>query len=61
LEADRIEDKEQLSFWKHVQIQNRIQTKIPSSKSAFQFEPNLLDIQTSLDKSDQIPQNSNLP
>jgi hypothetical protein len=56
-----MEDKEQLSFWNHVQIRNRIQTKIPSSKSAFQFEPNLLDIQTSLDKSDQIPQNSYLP
>jgi hypothetical protein len=42
LQSDRIEDKEQPFFWKPVQIQNRIRTKILGSKTAFEFGPNLL-------------------
>jgi hypothetical protein len=32
-----MEDKEQLSFWKLVQIQIRIQIKNPGTKTAFEF------------------------
>jgi hypothetical protein len=32
LQYNRMEDKEQHSFWKQVQIQNRIRTKIPGAK-----------------------------
>jgi hypothetical protein len=39
-----MKDKEKLSFWKEVQIQNIIQIKIPRSKTTFEFGPNLLGI-----------------
>jgi hypothetical protein len=54
LQYDRMQDKEQLSFWKQVLIQN-IRTKIPTSKTAFEFGPNLLGVQTGLEKSDKFP------
>jgi hypothetical protein len=55
LQSDRIEDKEQCFFWNPVQIQNRIQTKIPGIKTAFEFGPNLLGVQTGLGKFDKFP------
>jgi hypothetical protein len=42
--------KEQLSFWKQVQIPNRIGIKIPESKTAFEVELNLFVVQTGLEK-----------
>jgi hypothetical protein len=54
LQYDIIEYKEQLSFWKQVQMQNRIRSKIPGSKNAFEFEPNLLGVQTGLEKSEKF-------
>jgi hypothetical protein len=47
---DRTEDKEQLYFWKKVQIRN----KNPGSGTAFEFRPNLLEVQTCLEKSDKF-------
>jgi hypothetical protein len=47
--------KEQFSFWKKVQITNRIWIKILGIKTAFEFELNLLDIQTYLEKSYKFP------
>jgi hypothetical protein len=38
LQNDKIEDKEQISFWMQVQIR----TKIPGKKTIFEFGPNLL-------------------
>jgi hypothetical protein len=49
-----MEDKEQRSLWTQVQIQNRIRTKIPGIKTAFEFGPNLLGVQTGLKKSDKF-------
>jgi hypothetical protein len=54
LQYDIIEYKEQLSFWKQVQMQNRIRSKIPGSKNAFEFGPNLLGVQTGLEKSEKF-------
>jgi hypothetical protein len=39
-----MKDKEQLSFWKQVQIQNRSCIKNPESKTASKFDPNLLGV-----------------
>jgi hypothetical protein len=50
-----MEDKEQLSFLKQVQIRNRIYIKNPRSKTAFEFGPKLLEVQTRLEKSDKFP------
>jgi hypothetical protein len=55
LDPDRMEDKEQLSFWKKVKIQERIWIKNSESKTTFEFGPNLLGIQTCLGKSDKFP------
>jgi hypothetical protein len=55
LQYDRMEDKEQLSFLKQVQIRNRIYIKNPRSKTAFEFGPKLLEVQTRLEKSDKFP------
>jgi hypothetical protein len=53
-ESNIMEHKEQLSFWTQVQIRNRSRTKIPGSKTAFEFGPNLLRIQTGLEKSNKF-------
>jgi hypothetical protein len=50
-----VEDREQLSFWKQVQIRSTIRIKIPGRKTAFELEPNLLGVQTSLEKSNKFP------
>jgi hypothetical protein len=52
--SDRMEYMEQLSIWTQVQIRNRIRTKIPRNKTTFEFGPNLLGVQTGLEKSDKI-------
>jgi hypothetical protein len=54
LQADRMEVREQHSFWKQVQIRNIIWTKIPGSKIAFEFGLNFLGVQTGLEKSDKF-------
>jgi hypothetical protein len=54
LQVDRMENEEQLSLWKQVQIRNEISIKNPGSKSTFEFGPNLLGIQTCLEKSDKF-------
>jgi hypothetical protein len=54
-ESYRAKDREQLSFWTQVQIQIRTRTKNPGSKTAFEFGPNLLGVQTGLEKSDKFP------
>jgi hypothetical protein len=51
---DIIEDKEQLSFSNQVQIQNRIWIKNPWRRTVFEFDWNLLGIQTCLEKSDKF-------
>jgi hypothetical protein len=38
-----------------------MRTKIPRTKTAFEFGPNLLGFQTGLEKSDKLPKNSYLP
>jgi hypothetical protein len=53
--SDRMEDKQQLSFWKIIQIRNGIEIKNPGSKTTFEFGPNLLGVQTRLEKSDKFP------
>jgi hypothetical protein len=55
LKCNKMEDKEQLSLWTQVQIQIRNRTKNPGSKNAFEFGPNLLGVQTSLEKSGKFP------
>jgi hypothetical protein len=50
-----MKNKEQFSIWGKVQIPNRICMKIPGSKTAFEFELNLLDAQTCLEKSCKFP------
>jgi hypothetical protein len=55
LQSDRTEDKEQLFYWRQVKIQKIIRTKIPGSKISFEFGPNLLGVQTSLEKSEKFP------
>jgi hypothetical protein len=54
LQYDRLKDKEQLTFWKKVLIQNRIRIKSYGSKTTFEFGPNLLEVQTYLEKSDKF-------
>jgi hypothetical protein len=49
LQYDRLKDKEQLTFWKKVLIQNRIRIKSSGSKTTFEFGPNLLEVQTYLE------------
>jgi hypothetical protein len=48
-------DTEQLSIWNQVKIRNKIEITIPGSKTIFEFGPNLLGVQTSLEKSDKFP------
>jgi hypothetical protein len=48
--SDRMEYMEQLSIWTQVQIR----TKIPGNKTTFEFGPNLLGVQTGLEKSDKF-------
>jgi hypothetical protein len=55
LQSDRMKEKEQLSFWKQVQTQNRIWIKIPGRRPTFEFGSNLLGVQTCLEKSDNFP------
>jgi hypothetical protein len=55
LESDRTKDKEQISFWKEVQIPNRIWIKILGSKTGFEFALNLFEVQTCLEKSGKFP------
>jgi hypothetical protein len=55
LHAARMEDMEQLSFWNQVQIQNNILIQNPGIITAFEFGPNLLGVQTRLEKSDKFP------
>jgi hypothetical protein len=55
LHADRLEDKEQLSLWNQVQIWNRIWIKNPGSWTDFEFDSNLLGVQTCLEWSDKFP------
>jgi hypothetical protein len=50
-----MEDMEQHSFWKQVQIWSRIHNKILGSKTVFEFGPNLLGVQTCLEKYDKFP------
>jgi hypothetical protein len=50
-----MKDKEQLSFQEKVQIPNRNWIKIPGSKTSFEFELNLLEVQTYLEKSGKFP------
>jgi hypothetical protein len=49
-----MEDREQFFFWKQVQIRNIIRTKILGRKTAFEFGPNLLGVQTGLGKFDKL-------
>ena len=50
-----MEYMEQLFISTQVQIRNRIWTKIPGNKTTFEFGPNLLGVQTGLEKSDKFP------
>jgi hypothetical protein len=52
-----MEYKEQLFLWKQVQTQNIILIKIPGSRTAFEFGPNLLGDQIGLKKSGKFPKN----
>jgi hypothetical protein len=54
MHPDRIKDKEQLFFKKQVQILNRISIKIPVSKTSFEFELDLFDVQTCVKKSSKF-------
>jgi hypothetical protein len=56
LKSDMTKDREQLFFWKHIQIPNRIWIKIPGSKTTFQFELNLFEVQTCLEKFGKLPE-----
>jgi hypothetical protein len=56
-----MENKEQLSYWTQVQIQNRTVTKNPRSKTSFECGPNLLGFQTGLEKIGKFPQKFYLP
>jgi hypothetical protein len=49
-----MEDREQLSLLKQVQIQNRISVKILGSKTTFEFGTILLGVQTSLENTDKF-------
>ncbi len=55
MHSSRLEDKGQLSLWNQVQIRNIIRTKIHGRKTSFEFWPNLLGVQTGLEKSDKLP------
>jgi hypothetical protein len=55
LQTDRLEDKEQLSFWKQAQIRNRTWTKNPGKKTAFEFGPNLLGFKLIWKNSGKFP------
>jgi hypothetical protein len=46
-----MEDMEQFSIWKKV----KIRTKNPRTGNAFEFGPNLLEVQTCLEKSNNFP------
>jgi hypothetical protein len=46
---------EQISFWKQVQIPNKILIKIPGSKIAFEFAMNVFEVQKCLEKSGKFP------
>jgi hypothetical protein len=46
-----MDSMKQLSFWKQVQISNRIRIKIPGSQTTCEFELNLCGVQTCLKKS----------
>jgi hypothetical protein len=50
-----MKDKEHVSFWKKVQIPNKIRTKIPGNQAAFEFELNLFEVQTCLENSGKFP------
>ena len=50
-----MKDSEELSFWHQVQIPNRILVKIPGSQTSFEFELNLFEVQTCLEKSGKFP------
>jgi hypothetical protein len=55
LQSYRMEDMEQPCFWKQVQFQNRIWVTILGSKTDFEFGPNLLGVQSQLERSDKFP------
>jgi hypothetical protein len=46
-----MEDMEQFSIWKKV----KLRTKNPRTGNAFEFVPNLLEVQTCLEKSNNFP------
>jgi hypothetical protein len=48
-------DMEQPCFWKQVQFQNRIWITILGSKTDFEFGPNLLGVQSHLERFDKFP------
>jgi hypothetical protein len=50
LGSDILEDMEQLSFWNEVEIRNRILIKNPGSRTIFEPELNLFEVQTCLEK-----------
>jgi hypothetical protein len=50
-----MKDREQLPFLKQVQIPNSILIKVPGSKISFDFELNLFEVQTCLEKSSKFP------
>jgi hypothetical protein len=50
-----MKNKEQLLFCMQVQIGNLIRTKNHGRRTAFEFEPNLLEVQTCLETSDNFP------
>jgi hypothetical protein len=49
-----MKDSEQHSFWKQVQITNRILIKIPGSKTTFEYELNLFEVETYLNFFDKF-------
>jgi hypothetical protein len=51
-----MKDNEELSFWDQVQIPNRFLVKIPGNQTAIEFELNLFEVQTCLEKFDKFPQ-----
>jgi hypothetical protein len=53
--SDRMRDSEELYFLDQVQIPNRILVKILGSQTAFEFELNLFEVQTCLEKSNKFP------
>jgi hypothetical protein len=49
-----MEDVEQLSFWTEVKIETEFKLKLLEGKLLFIFGPNLMGVQTSLEKSDKF-------